>query len=102
MITEKYYDVALSFAGEDRSYAEALRTALKRRNVEVFYDSDEKANLWGQNLYTNLSELYQNRARFCVMFISKDYAAKLWTNHEREAIELVCSVNNMFTSCLFG
>jgi hypothetical protein len=31
------YDVALSFAGEDRDYAEQIAQALKRSNIKVFY-----------------------------------------------------------------
>lgn len=81
------YDVALSFAGEDRSYADALAEALQQRGLSVFYDTYEKFTLWGKNLYTYLSDVYQNKARYCVMFLSKHYAAKLWTNHEREAAQ---------------
>src|SRR6266566_5558925 len=50
-------------------------------------DKYEKATLWGKNLYTYLSDVYQNKARYCVMFLSRNYAAKLWTNHEREAAQ---------------
>jgi hypothetical protein len=44
------YDVALSFAGEDREYAEELANAL-RGKANVFYDGFEKAKLWGEDLY---------------------------------------------------
>lgn len=82
------YDVALSFAGEDRKYAEELAQVLKNRhNIGVFYDDYEKATLWGRNLYTGLSEVYKKQARFCIMFLSQHYAQKLWTNHEREAAQ---------------
>jgi hypothetical protein len=81
------YDVALSFAGEDRQCAEELAYALKRHGVEVFYDYFEEAKLWGKDLYVYLSDLYQNQARYCVMFLSKQYALKAWTNHERRAAQ---------------
>jgi hypothetical protein len=92
------YDVALSFAGEDREYAEALAEALKRHGMKVFYDRYEKSTLWGKNLYTHLSDLYQNQARYCVIFVSRYYATKVWTTREREAAqaralqERVCQV----------
>jgi hypothetical protein len=85
--TQATYDVALSFAGEDRSYAESLATALKKREINVFYDKYEKANLWGKNLYDHLSDIYQNQARYCVILISKHYATKLWTDHERKSAQ---------------
>jgi hypothetical protein len=77
MVSEKQYDVALSFAGEDRSYAKQLADALRGRGIKVFYDDYEKANLWGKDLYTHLSEVYQNNAHYVVMFISHHYAAKV-------------------------
>ena len=81
------YDVALSFAGEDRVYVEKVATFLKQQKVKVFYDKFEETNLWGKNLYTHLSNIYKDEARYTVMFISKFYASKLWTNHERESAQ---------------
>ncbi len=78
------YDVALSFAGEDRAYVESVAKFLKQNQVNVFYDIFEEANLWGKNLYSHLSSVYKDRANYTVIFISKHYAEKLWTNHERE------------------
>ncbi len=40
------YDVALSFAGEDRDYVEEVATILKSFKVRVFYDKFEETNLW--------------------------------------------------------
>ncbi len=81
------FEVALSFVGEDRSHASKLAYILRRRGVKVYFDEYEKHTLWGKNLYTHLSEIYQNKARYCVMFISQHYATELWTNHEREAAQ---------------
>lgn len=87
MGTSKPYHVAISFAGEDRKYAESLASSLKRRSLTVFYDRYEKASLWGKNLYTHLSDVYLNEAAYCVMLLSKHYATKVWTRHEREAAQ---------------
>lgn len=81
------YDVALSFAGEDRMHAEALAGVLIRRRVKIFYDKYEKNTLWGKDLYTHLSDLYQHKARYCVMFFSQHYVAKAWTEHELKAAQ---------------
>jgi len=81
------YDVALSFAGEDSKYADVLAKALEAKKVRVFHADSEKSKLWGEDLYTYLAELYSERARYCVMFLSKHYAEKLWTNHERKAAQ---------------
>ena len=81
------YHVALSFAGEDRSYVEKVALQLQADGVHVFYDKFEEAELWGKDLYTHLSDVYQKRAHFTVMFVSDAYRTKLWTNRERESAQ---------------
>ncbi len=81
------YDVALSFAGEDRPRARKIAELLRGAGVKVFFDEYEQATLWGMNLYSHLSEIYNNKAKFCLMFVSANYAAKLWTKREREAAQ---------------
>lgn len=81
------YDVCLSFAGEQRAYVEEVATALKRQGVRVFYDDYEKPQLWGKDLYEHLDEVYQNLARYCILFASADYAAKVWPSHERRSAQ---------------
>jgi hypothetical protein len=81
------YDVALSFAGEDREYVDQVADDLRRSGVAVFYDRYEQTDLWGRDLYEHLSDVYQNRARYTVMFISRHYAEKLWTRHERKSAQ---------------
>ena len=84
---EYEYDVALSFAGEDRQHVETLAELLVTNGYKVFYDEYERAQLWGENLYDYLSETYKDKARYCVMFVSKYYAQKVWTNHERQSAQ---------------
>jgi hypothetical protein len=81
------FDVALSFAGEDRAIAKEFTNLLMNKNVKVFYDEDEADDLWGKDLIAHLADLYQNKARFCVMFISRHYPLKRWTNFERQQIQ---------------
>src|SRR5437016_3876374 len=81
------FDVALSFAGEDRLYVEQVAKRLRSMELRVFYDKYEAVALWGKNLYEHLRAVYSDRARFAVLFISKHYAAKLWTNHERQSAQ---------------
>lgn len=86
MKTSFEYDVVLSFAGEDREFVEACVEVLRSLNINVFYDNYEKEVLLGKNLYSYLADIYQNRARFAVVFISKAYKEKRWTKHELEYI----------------
>jgi hypothetical protein len=84
---EKEFEVALSFAGEDRKYVDEVAILLQKEGIKVFYDLFEQANLWGKNLYDYLSEVYHIKAKFTIMFISEHYAKKLWTNHERQSMQ---------------
>jgi hypothetical protein len=74
----------LSFAGENRAYVEDVATGLKAAGVSVFYDAFEKADLWGKNLVEHLADIYQNRSKYVVMFVSAQYVDKAWTRHERQ------------------
>ena len=76
------YEIALSFAGEDRPHADALATRLRDAGVSVFYDDFERAQLWGKDLFQHLAEIYGEHARYCVVFVSESYLAKNWTKHE--------------------
>lgn len=78
------YDIAISFAGEDRDVAAQIAVGLDTAGVNVFYDEYEKADLWGKDLYEYLADIYANHARFCIMLLSQNYERKLWTNHERK------------------
>jgi len=82
---ENAYEVVLSFAGEDREYVEEVAKYLKNNDVKVFYDKYEEVTLWGKDLAEHLDKVYRGSARYCVMFISKDYANKVWTTHERRS-----------------
>ncbi|MBA3543945.1 MAG: TIR domain-containing protein [Chthoniobacterales bacterium] len=85
--TSPEYDVALSFAGENRDYVEQVARLLQAAGVKVFYDKFETAKLWGDNLADHLGEVYGKRSRFVVIFISKYYPLKAWPKHERQSAQ---------------
>lgn len=78
------YDLALSFAGEDRPVAEKIALTLKRKGYRIFYDRFEQAEMIGVDLTKLLGEIYSRRSRYCLMLISEKYVSKPWTNHERQ------------------
>lgn len=85
--TTRIYDVAFSFAGEDRDYVSQVAQSLKEKGIKVFYDEFEQINLWGKDLYQYLSDLYKNKADYTVLFISEHYARKQWTSHELKSAQ---------------
>lgn len=81
------YDVALSFAGEDRTYVGDIAARLRELGVRIFYDEYAAAEMWGNDLYGLLDNVYRKRTRFTVMFVSRHYASKPWTQHERQSAQ---------------
>jgi hypothetical protein len=51
------FDVALSFSGADRFFAEELRKAMTEIGLSVFYDRDFESSLVGQELTETLEDL---------------------------------------------
>ena len=85
---KKYpYDVAISFAGEDREVAELLSDHLIELGLTVFYDRLEEHKLLGKNLYQYLQKIYKDSAQTCIVLISQHYVQKPWTLHELEQIQ---------------
>lgn len=79
------FDVALSFAGEQREYVEQLANILESKGLRVFYDKFKQSHMWGENLIEYFEEVYYSKSKFCIMFISSDYLRKMWPVHERRS-----------------
>lgn len=81
------YDVAVSFASEDKTTAESLINLLKHKHIEVLRDEYTSADLWGKDVLDHLVNLYARKARYCVILISKNYPLKKWTEAERTSTQ---------------
>jgi len=88
-MTHNYeYDVALSFAGEQRDYVrEVAKVLAEEYGLKVFFDEFEEDKIWGKNLYDYLYEIYSQKSKYVIIFVSKEYKEKIWTNHERQAAQ---------------
>ncbi len=78
------YDVAVSFAGSDRPKVVEVVEALKARGLEVFYDFDQQAALWGRDLRQTLAKVYGQDAQFMLVCLSADYPERDWPTFEFE------------------
>jgi hypothetical protein len=81
------YDVALSFAHEDRAVAEELASLLREKAIKVLFDEYPTAQPGGSDIVTHLAELYRTKARYCVMLVSQHYPLKKWTETERNSAQ---------------
>jgi hypothetical protein len=78
------YDVALSFAGEDREFAEHLRDALEDLNHVVFYDHAEQHRILGEDVEAYLGPIYASGSRYVLTVLGEMYGVKRWTLFEAE------------------
>ncbi len=87
-VTTATFDVALSFPGDNRPYARAVadRLSLLLGRQRVFYDEYYKSQLARPNLDTLLQDIYRNRSRLIVAFLSAAYQTKDWCGVEFKAI----------------
>jgi hypothetical protein len=81
------YDVCLSFASEQRDYVRKVKNELLKAGLTLFFDEDAQLEMWGKPLNETLDYIYRKQSRFCVMFISVEYAEKMWTSHERRSAQ---------------
>ncbi len=78
------YQVALSFAGEQRDYVEKVARHLQSRSIALFYDGFERENLWGRSGTEAFREAFAEQSAYVVMFISDAYVSKAWPSYERK------------------
>ena len=65
--------------------AEELANLLRHAGVRVFYDRFFPEQLWGKDLPAVFDRIYRKDSRFCVIFVSREYAEREWTYHERRS-----------------
>lgn len=70
------YDIAVSFAGEQRDYVVQFVEACKARDISVFYDRDLTNEWWGKSYIREQRKVYGKNTRYFVPFISTEYLAK--------------------------
>ena len=75
------FDVAISYAGEDRSVAQQLAKALKTKGLSVFYDVDYRSHLWGRK-QGEFEKIYGKASRFVIPIVSSHYVKKDWCQLE--------------------
>lgn len=78
------YDFALSFAGENRDFAEEIFNQLTEREISVFYDKNEQHRILGENVEEYLTPIYNSEAEYVIAIMSNDYPKKIWTKFESE------------------
>lgn len=96
-----YYDVVLSFAGEDREYVEECADILTALGIKVFYDSYEQDVLWGKDLYTFLADIYSNKARYAIVLYRSTMLRNVGLSMSLNLLMKECLIVKRSICCLF-
>lgn len=84
---DRRYDFALSFAGADRSVAEALFEVLAENELEVFYDKNEQHRILAEDVEDYLRPIYQSEAQFVLVLLGPEYPKRIWTKIESDTFK---------------
>lgn len=77
-------DVAVSYSRVDEDIVRDVVDALKGEGVTVWWDQDNEAEAWGSNLEQLFADVFANRARYVMVFLSEAYTESDWTRYELE------------------
>jgi hypothetical protein len=76
------YDIAVSFAGAQRSLVEEYVRACEALGVRVFYDRNVAVQMWGRNFIYDFRQIYGGQARYVVPFLSAEYLSSAYPMDE--------------------
>ena len=82
----KIYDIAVSYASEQRAYVERFVQRLRFHKLSVYYDRDAQRRMVGKILDQELHRIYIQESVCCVLFLSDAYAKKPVTRYESQII----------------
>src|SRR5215470_20261036 len=77
------YQIALSYAEEDRDYVGKVAAALDKYGIRYFDERAEPQTYWGKYRSEEIAEIYNHQTDHVVLFISQAYVSSLSTTRER-------------------
>lgn len=85
--TSYKFDIAISFAGENRKLADYISTILSILDFEIFYDELYEANYLGSSWSEKFEEIFNNESRYVVCLLDSNHKEKIWPTFERECFQ---------------
>jgi hypothetical protein len=89
------YDFALSFAGEDRAFAEKLNDHLSDLGFSVFYDQSEQHRILAEDIEEFFGPIYRSGASYVIAVLGPEYGKKRWTRFESQQFEELFGENRV-------
>jgi len=83
---KKEFDIAVSYASEQREYVEKFVNFMEKKKLKVYFDRKEQARMQGKLLHEELAEIYSQNSMTRIIFLSNEYVNKPYTKFEAEII----------------
>jgi hypothetical protein len=88
-LDENYeFEIAISFAGENRELARKFSEKLEIFDVSVFFDELYESNLLGKALAKQFVKIFNEDSRFVLCFLDINHLEKIWPTFERETFKV--------------
>lgn len=81
------FDVAISFAGENRDLAKFIVDKLNELDISTFYDKHYEDNYLGGPWATLFRETFNEKSRLVVALLDKHHFEKVWPTFERDCFD---------------
>lgn len=78
------FDIAISFAGENRVLAKYLADQFSALDIQVFYDANFEANYLGKTWSKEFTRIFGQASKYVICLLDKHHAEKIWPSFERE------------------
>lgn len=78
------WDIAISFAGENRTLADFVDQQLRDLDISVFYDRNYEDNYLGGLWSQQFSDIFVAKSRLVVAILDKYHREKVWPTFERD------------------
>jgi hypothetical protein len=78
------FDIAISFAGENRALAKHIAEQLLSLDVQVFYDENFESNYLGKAWSKEFTRIFGSASRYVLCLLDANHQQKIWPTFERE------------------
>ena len=82
------FDIAISFAGENRELGRKFAEKLLYLDVSVFFDELYESNLLGKTLSKYFREVFNEKCRFVLAILDRHHQEKIRPTFERDTFDV--------------
>lgn len=86
-VERKEFEIAISFAGENRKLAKYIAEQFEEIDVPVFYDEYYEANYLGKAWSKEFERIFLQDSRYVVCLLDQHHKEKIWPTFERECFK---------------